>query len=131
MKTNWLLAALLLVALIDLVNRPAKVYSFSPQVFPTGIEVDESVNASGSGLKHIRETPTSGCVPQQSSCNFLVNWPGTPFPDANYSAVCAVSGGNAFVVINGKSTTQMSVTVVKTTINQSETLSLNCIAMHD
>lgn len=131
MKVHWSVLLLLLAASIIFISRSGKVYSFSPQIFATGIEVDESVNPSGSGLKHARSA--GSCPADQPSCSVTLNWPGTPFPDTNYTAVCTVSGANVVVTTGGKSTTAIAVVIGRqgTAIGNGVSFDVNCIAMHD
>jgi hypothetical protein len=110
-----------------MVYHPAKVYSFSPQIFPTGIEVDESVAAAGSGLKHGRTTTITTC--NSFGCFATVNWPGKPFPDTNYTAVCTSEVGAA-ASISGKTTTSIGVRR-KSDNSQDKSFGVDCIAMHD
>lgn len=125
--STGILTALLLAGLFALAYHPPKVYSFSPQVFPTGIEVDESVNSAGSGLKHGRLT--THCL-TTGGCSEQINWPGTSFLDTNYTVVCSSSNTQATATPTGKSTTAVFV-FLTTTTRIITPIEIDCIAMHD
>lgn len=132
MKTPYfiavVLAALLMGGILATMYRPATVYSFAPQIFPTGIEVDESVNTAGSGLKHGR-TGTITCT--QAGCGAQINWSGTPFADTNYTAVCTTEDGstNVPVSVGEKAKTFVFTNLPAGSANKG--IVVDCIAMHD
>jgi hypothetical protein len=111
-----------------MVYHPAKVYSFSPQIFPTGIEVDESVNSAGSGLKHGR---TSSIFCAQLGCGAQINWSGIPFADTHYTAVCTTENGSTetLVSVGQKATTFVFANLPSGSLNKG--IVVDCIAMHD
>lgn len=127
MKAYWFFAVVLAVGAIAFLSRPAKVYSFSPQIFPTGIEVDESVNSAGSGLKHGRLTTHCLVI---GGCSEQINWPGTNFLDTNYTVVCSSSNTQTTATPTGKSTSAVFV-FLTTTQHITTTIEIDCIAMHD
>lgn len=128
MSKTLIVAVLFLAAAFTMLYRPAKVYSFFVQVFTTGIEVDESVDADGSGLKHARGNFT--CASNNSQCAVQLDWPGTAFANTNYTAVCWTNSPG-FVASNGGKATN-SITIDLTRIQQFLTIvDVDCIAMHD
>lgn len=128
MKKNLIIAVLLSAAGFTMFCQPTKLYSYFVQVFTTGIEVDESVNADGSGLKHARGNFT--CASNNSQCAVQLNWPGTAFANTNYTAVCWTNSPG-FVASNGGKATN-SITIDLTRIQQFLTIvDVDCIAMHD
>jgi hypothetical protein len=126
--TAGILTGLLLAGLFVVAYHPSKVYSFSPQIFPTGIEVDESVNAAGSGLKHGR---TGSIICSHTGCGAQINWPGTAFPDTNYTAVCSLESGplQETLSVAQKATTFVFVDLPVSVLNKG--VVVDCIAMHD
>jgi hypothetical protein len=133
-QPSWVLVGLLATAIVLLIHRPATVYSSSPTVFPTGIEVDESVNAQGSGLKHKR---AGSCTPSfMDSCEVTITWPGIAFADTNYTVVCTpdnyIGRGTetgVFSIIS-KTTTSIAVGFKSSSPTDSFT-GIECMAMHD
>jgi hypothetical protein len=114
---------------------------------PIQVENDEAVindgiSASGSGIKHVRTnaacTTGSGIG---ASCQILVNWPGTPFADTDYTVTCTpkavsfVSGSASYdltIPDANKTTTSTAVTIANLEYNNPTTVTgLNCIAIHD
>jgi hypothetical protein len=134
MKTKmlWLAIGLLSIAVFRLAYKPATVYSFSPQIFPTGIEVDESVNSAGTGLKHVRGNGTCQALIDHHSCELTLNWPGAGFPDTNYTAVCMLedTGNEGVMTIFNKATTSISVKI-NVGVSFSVHMGMECIGMHD
>jgi hypothetical protein len=127
-KASWLLFGLLAITVIMSVYRPHAVYSFAPQIFATGIEVDESVNTAGSRLKHARTT--NGCT-TNSSCTATLTWSGTPFADTNYTVVCTPEStiGEGIISVTNKTTTGITLTFTGST--HTGFFGVGCIAMHD
>jgi hypothetical protein len=133
-QPSWVLVGLLATAIVLLIHRPATVYSFSPTVFPTGIEVDESVNAQGSGLKHKR---AGSCTPSfMDACEVTITWPGAAFADTNYTVVCTPDSylgrgtdTGVFSIIN-KTTTSIAVGF-KASSTTDAFSGIECMAMHD
>jgi hypothetical protein len=79
-----------------------------------------------------------------ATCFVRLVWPGTAFPDTNYSVVCMAEGGQPnppgafepnqiYVLPASKRTTGVDVTMQKDTYNAEPVVlqGVNCIAMHD
>ena len=115
------------------------------RISSTGIKINGGVDATGSGIKHARTN--ASCTPGSfigDKCGIVVNWPGTAFPDTNYTATCipkSISGScggctdyswSLFIADADKHTASMTVTVENLTVQQALTVNgLNCIAVHD
>ena len=115
------------------------------QVTSTEVVINGGVSADGSGIKHVRTN--TACTPGTSAgntCTISVDWPGTPFADANYTVTCTPklvqgeTGGETtygyaiYIPDANKSTTSTSVVVENLTTGASIAVTgMNCIAMHD
>ncbi len=111
----------------------------------SSVVVNAGVSADGSGFKHVRTNAsceTGASV--GSTCNIVVDWPGSPFADANYTATCNVksisgngTGGASYSFVLqiedvNKSAESMTVVVVNLSNDSPLTVNgLNCIAIHD
>jgi hypothetical protein len=133
-QPSWVLVGVLATAIVLLIHRPATVYSSSPTVFTTGIEVDESVDAQGSGLKHAR---AGSCTPSDMDvCEVTITWSGTAFADTNYTVVCTpdnysgVGTETGVFSIVSKTTTSIGVGFKSSSPTNSFT-GIECMAMHD
>ncbi len=99
-------------------------------------QINTGIVNSGSGMMHVRAGSCTTAAATFAACNTTITWPGT-WPDTNYTAICTAdntgAGGVASVlVISGKSTTQMGVTIQNANSNGNATsVTLNCIGMHD
>lgn len=90
------------------------------------IKVAGGVDATGGGLKHVRNT---GCTTgSNGTCTVSIQWP-TSFTDSNYTASCSNASGNQMGFSN-KTATSLTVNIINITagIPSGE---IDCIAMHD
>jgi len=93
-------------------------------------------NGCGNGLQETRTLSCTTGAGAGSTCNTTVNW-AKFFDDANYTAVCTISGGTGAItgtpyVLNtsSKTTSGMVVTIANLTAIASSGL-LDCIGAHD
>jgi len=102
----------------------------------TSTQMNGSVLNTGTGFKHVRVTSCTTTAVANNFCNTTVTWPGSAFPDTNYTYGCSTDGdGKAAyqTTASGSKGTSSIVAVIQNTPGNSLAVSetLNCWAFHD
>jgi hypothetical protein len=76
--------------------------------------------------------PATACTAAGlATCSITVTWPGTAFPDSNYTAVCTAGDPLWATTISNKTTTTIRVTARNFSGGSNTFNTANCIAVHD
>jgi hypothetical protein len=95
--------------------------------------ITAGIVAGGSGLKHVRVAGCTTPATRFAGCTTTVNWPGTAFPDTNYTAVCTLDNPSAEPLLAGTQRKTAGSILVKlvTWTSQSSSATIDCVAVHD
>jgi hypothetical protein len=104
-------------------------------VFNTGkLTIAGGIQNNGTGVKHMRFASCSTTNVQFNECTTgAQTWPGTAFPDTNYTVTCSIEGsaGAPLIAYFNKSASQVTGVVIMATTAVIASGTINCSAEHD